>query len=61
MATASDAPLLAVRGLRVTFAAPQGTLTAVDGIDFDVAPGEVLGLAGESGSGKSVTLAPSCG
>ena len=49
-------PLLAVRGLRVRFVTPRATLTAVDGIDFDVAPGEVLGLAGESGSGKSLTL-----
>jgi phosphonate C-P lyase system protein PhnK len=56
MADTAHAPLLAVRGLRVTFAASHATLTAVDGIDFDVAPGEVLGLAGESGSGKSVTL-----
>ncbi len=56
MATASQGPLLAVRGLRVSFITPRATLTAVDGIDFDVAPGEVLGLAGESGSGKSVTL-----
>ena len=56
MATASQAPLLAVRGLRVSFVTPRASLTAVDGIDFDVAPGEVLGLAGESGSGKSITL-----
>jgi peptide/nickel transport system ATP-binding protein/oligopeptide transport system ATP-binding protein len=49
-------PLLSVRNLRVSFESPRGTLTAVDGVDFDVAPGEVLGIAGESGSGKSVTL-----
>jgi peptide/nickel transport system ATP-binding protein/oligopeptide transport system ATP-binding protein len=49
-------PLLAVRDLRVIFGAGDRALTAVDGIDFEVAPGEVLGLAGESGSGKSVTL-----
>src|SRR5262249_50400041 len=49
-------PLLSVRGLRVTFAGSRGLLTAVDGIDFDVQAGEVLGVAGESGSGKSVTL-----
>lgn len=49
-------PLLGVRDLRVVFGHGAGALTAVDGVDFDVAPGEVLGLAGESGSGKSLTL-----
>src|SRR5271166_5534158 len=48
--------LLTVRGLRVTFPGPSGRATAVDGIDLDIAAGEVLGLVGESGSGKSVTL-----
>ncbi len=48
--------LLSVRGLRVAFGPPQHPLVAVDGVDFDVGPGEVLGIAGESGSGKSVTL-----
>ena len=52
---AGDA-LLSVRNLRVAFGSPQHPLLAVDGVDFDVAPGEVLGIAGESGSGKSVTL-----
>ena len=49
-------PLLSVRGLRVAFGTPRHELVAVDGVDFDVGPGEVLGLAGESGSGKSLTL-----
>ena len=49
-------PLLSVRGLRVTFGDARRQLVAVDGVDFDVQPGEVLGLAGESGSGKSMTL-----
>jgi len=49
-------PLLSLRNLRVTFHSNRGALTAVDGIDLDVKPGEVLGIAGESGSGKSVTL-----
>jgi peptide/nickel transport system ATP-binding protein/oligopeptide transport system ATP-binding protein len=52
---ASEA-LLSVEGLRVSFRTARGELVAVDGVDFAVAPGEVLGIAGESGSGKSVTL-----
>ncbi len=50
------ATLLSVRGLRVTFPGTAGQLVAVDGVDLDVRRGEVLGLVGKSGSGKSVTL-----
>jgi peptide/nickel transport system ATP-binding protein len=48
-------PLLSVRDLKVEFPTRQGLLTAVDGISFDVARGEVLGIVGESGAGKSLT------
>jgi peptide/nickel transport system ATP-binding protein len=50
------APLLALRGLRTEFPTDDGTVTAVDGVDLDVWPGECLGVVGESGSGKSVTF-----
>src|SRR5262252_8437104 len=48
-------PLLAVEGLRVEFPTRHGTLQAVNGISFAISPGEVLGVVGESGAGKSVT------
>ena len=48
-------PVLSVRNLSVEFPTRRGTLTAVDDISFDIAPGEVLGVVGESGAGKSLT------
>ena len=48
-------PLLAVKGLRVEFPTRRGTLTAVRDVSFEIAPGEVLGVVGESGAGKSLT------
>jgi len=49
-------PLVKVRDLRVEFQLARGTVHAVDGVSFDVEPGEAFGLVGESGSGKTVTL-----
>ncbi|MSO41863.1 MAG: ABC transporter ATP-binding protein [Solirubrobacterales bacterium] len=53
-ATASG-PLLSVKDLEVGFATEDGLLKAVDGVSFELARGEVLGIVGESGCGKSVT------
>ncbi len=48
-------PLLEVKNLKTYFFTEDGVVKAVDGVDFVVYPGEVLGLVGESGCGKSVT------
>ena len=53
---AGAAPLLEVRNLRVTFETERGPMPAVDGLDLEVAAGDVLGMVGESGSGKSVAM-----
>lgn len=53
------APLVRIEDLRVVFkGAPN--VHAVNGVSLDLAPGEVLGILGESGSGKSVTLKTCC-
>jgi oligopeptide/dipeptide ABC transporter ATP-binding protein len=55
VADKSTQPLLEVKNLKTYFYTDEGLVKAVDGVDFKVAPGEVLGLVGESGCGKSVT------
>lgn len=48
-------PVLSVRNLEVEFVTRRATLRAINGVSFDIAKGEVLGVVGESGAGKSVT------
>jgi peptide/nickel transport system ATP-binding protein len=51
----SDSPLLSVQDLKIQIRMDAGTLSAVDGVDFEIKKGKTLGLVGESGCGKSLT------
>jgi len=48
--------VLSVEGLRVQLPTPGGEVTVVDGVDYEVQPSEIFGIAGESGSGKTISM-----
>ena len=53
--SSQDKPLLEVRSLSTHFFTEEGVVRAVENVSFEIHPGEILGLVGESGCGKSVT------
>ena len=49
----ADKPILSIKDLKIYFNTDEGVVRAVDGISFDVLPGQTVGIIGESGCGKS--------